>query len=181
MRAQGRIEDDGKGRWPANLIHDGSDEVLAAFPETTSGAVKPGTVAAADENRTSYGQFDGYEMKPRNKDSGSAARFFYCAKASKADRGDGNTHPTVKPTALMQYLVRLVTPPGGLVMDPFMGSGSTGKACIREGFRFVGIDMTPEYVEIARLRITHEWTVMTAAAEAASAPSPQRDLFEEVA
>ncbi len=108
------------GRWPANLIHDGSDEVLAAFPG------------------------DG---------DSSAARFYYAAKASKSDRGDGNTHPTVKPTDLMRYLCRLVTPPGGVVLDPFMGSGSTGKAAILEGFQFVGIDMTPEYVEIARGRV----------------------------
>ena len=122
-------------------------------------------------------------------DSGSAARFFYCAKASKADRdegldgmeerpagvmdddayvwpmnGDGsprnkkveprrNHHPTVKPTALMRYLCRLVTPPGGIVLDPFAGSGSTGKACALEGFRFIGIEREAEYCEIARARI----------------------------
>lgn len=104
------------GRWPANLIHDGSEPAAML---------------------------------------GEAARFFYCAKASKADRGDGNTHPTVKPTELMRYLVRLVTPPGGVVLDPFMGSGSTGKAALLEGFKFLGIDMTAEYVEIARARIQY--------------------------
>ncbi|WP_369797853.1 DNA methyltransferase [Cupriavidus sp. UYPR2.512] len=89
-----------------------------------------------------------------------------------------NNHPTVKPTDLMAYLCRLVTPPGGLVLDPFMGSGSTGKAAMREGFRFVGIDMTPEYVEIARARIAHELSVIeTAVAEA----SRQADLFGEAA
>lgn len=81
------------------------------------------------------------------------ARFFYCPKASKKDREEGNIHPTVKPADLMRYLVRLVTPDGGTVLDPFMGSGSTGKAAVSEGFRFIGIDMTPEYVEIARARI----------------------------
>lgn len=81
------------------------------------------------------------------------ARFFYCAKASKADRGSDNTHPTVKPTDLMRYLCRLVTPPGGLILDPFMGSGSTGKAAMLEGFRFVGIDVTEEYIDVARARI----------------------------
>ena len=116
-------------------------------------------------------------------DSGSAARFFYCAKASRADRNEGlagmpervvsvwggdeddlsagkkatrptaNSHPTVKPTNLMRYLCRLVTPPGGLVLDPFAGSGSTGKAAMLEGFRFIGIDLTPEYVAIAERRI----------------------------
>ena len=103
------------GRWPANLIHDGTDEVTEL--------------------------------------TGDAARFFYCAKASKTDRGEGNTHPTVKPTDLMAYLCRLVTPPGGVVLDPFMGSGSTGKACVREFFDFIGIDLDPAYVEIAKQRI----------------------------
>jgi site-specific DNA-methyltransferase (adenine-specific) len=140
------------GRWPANLIHDGSDEVVGLL--------------------------------------GSAARFFYCAKASKRDRDEGcdglpqtikqsvahgdkrhgtlpytnepremkprprgNHHPTVKPTALMRYLCRLVTPPGGTVLDPFMGSGSTGKAAMLEGFRFIGIEREAEYVEIAKARI----------------------------
>jgi len=104
------------GRWPANLIHDGTE---------------PADLL------------------------GEAARFFYCAKASKSDRGAENNHPTVKPTDLMRYLCRLVTPPGGVVLDPFMGSGSTGKAAILEGFRFIGIDMTAEYVEIARARIQY--------------------------
>jgi DNA modification methylase len=86
-------------------------------------------------------------------DSGSAARFFYCAKASKADRSEGNTHPTVKPTDLMRYLCRLVTPPGGIVLDPFMGSGSTGKAAMLDGFRFIGIEREAEYLEIAKQRM----------------------------
>jgi site-specific DNA-methyltransferase (adenine-specific) len=83
----------------------------------------------------------------------SAARFFYCAKASKADRGGDNKHPTVKPTDLMRYLCRLVTPPGGVVLDPFTGSGSTGKAATLEGFRFIGIEREAEYVQIAKARI----------------------------
>lgn len=87
---------------------------------------------------------------------GAAARFFYCAKASKKDRGEGNNHPTVKPTDLMAYLCRLVTPPGGVILDPFMGSGSTGKAAMREGFRFIGIEMDAEYLAIAEARIAHE-------------------------
>ncbi|STB73759.1 prophage DNA methylase [Citrobacter koseri] len=114
-----------QGRWPANLIHDGSDEVVSILP-------------------------------------GNSARFFYCAKASRKDRNEGlegipspqqNHHPTVKPTDLMRYLCRLVTPPGGTVLDPFMGSGSTGKAAVLEGFRFIGIEREPEYIEIARQRI----------------------------
>ena len=84
---------------------------------------------------------------------GEAARYFYCAKANKKDRGEGNTHPTVKPTDLMRYLCRLVTPPGGVVLDPFMGSGSTGKAAGLEGFSFVGIEREQSYLEIAEKRI----------------------------
>ena len=130
-----------KGRWPANLIHDGSDEATEGM--------------------------------------GDASRYFYCAKASKRDRDEGvagvagvagvgalrdggresqprkNHHPTVKPTDLMAYLCRLVTPPGGTVLDPFNGSGSTGKAAVREGFNYIGIELDPDYAEIARSRIEH--------------------------
>lgn len=105
-------------RWPANLIHDGSQIVVGHFPE-------------------------------------GSARFFYCPKAGKRDRGSSNKHPTVKPTDLMRYLCRLVTPPGGTVLDPFTGSGSTGKAAVMEGFRFQGIEREPEYADIARARISH--------------------------
>lgn len=128
------------GRWPANLIHDGSEEVVSCFPT------------------------DGKQ---------SAARFFYCPKASKADRensettkggdtpcagaarngGRRNNHPTVKPTQLMRYLCRLITPPGGTVLDPFTGSGSTGKAATLEGFRFIGCELSEEYAKIAEARI----------------------------
>jgi site-specific DNA-methyltransferase (adenine-specific) len=139
------------GRWPANLIHDGSEEVVGLFPDvgkSTGGGKKNGDkfcggFAPSGEDVIGYG------------DSGSAARFFYCAKASKADRGEGNTHPTVKPTDLMRYLCRLVTPPGGIVLDPFMGSGSTGKAAILEGFQFIGIEREAEYLAIAEARISH--------------------------
>jgi DNA modification methylase len=86
-------------------------------------------------------------------DSGSAARFFYCPKASKKDRNEGNNHPTVKPTALMAYLCRLITPTGGVVLDPYMGSGSTGKAAVREGFSFVGCELDKDYFQIATARI----------------------------
>lgn len=85
----------------------------------------------------------------------SAARFFYCAKASKADRGDGNNHPTVKPTDLMRYLCRLVTPPDGIVLDPFAGSGSTGRGAVLEGFQFIGIEREIQYVEIAWARVAN--------------------------
>jgi len=154
------------GRFPSNLIHDGSQEVLDLFPET----------------------------KPKE----SAARFFYCAKASKKDRNEGcgemekktdseatnrkegspgldwndgkggnafagasssrgtdrqNHHPTVKPTSLMAYLCRLITPPNGVVLDPYMGSGSTGKAAVREGFSFVGCEIDADYYKIAKARV----------------------------
>jgi len=94
-------------------------------------------------------------MRPRQRrlDSGSAARFFYCAKTSKKERGLGNVHPTVKPLALMRYLCRLVTPPDGIVLDQFAGSGSTLIAAEMEGFRWMGIEKMPEYVKIAEARI----------------------------
>ncbi|VTS03330.1 DNA-methyltransferase [Tuwongella immobilis] len=87
---------------------------------------------------------------------GAAARYFYSAKITAKDRGDGNNHPTVKPTGLMRWLCRLITPPGGTVLDPFTGSGSTGKAAILEGFHFTGIEQDPNYVTIARRRIDAE-------------------------
>ena len=136
------------GRWPANLIHDGSDEVVELFPHTTSGQLKT-------KSKASGWNGDGGKVEWTGAcgDSGSAARFFYCAKANKKDREEGNSHPTVKPTELMRYLCRLVTPPGGVVLDPFMGSGSTGKAAVLEGFEFIGIEREAEYLEIARNRI----------------------------
>ncbi len=164
------------GRWPANIIHDGSAEVLAGFPQTGPSSSKP-TVnfVSGSVLRKRSGGYD--------EPAGSAARFFYCAKASKKDRDEGldgfeererptmgsgiggqpnqklqnnrNHHPTVKPTELMRYLCRLVTPPNGVILDPFLGSGSTGKAAIYEGFQFVGFDLSAEYVEISRARIEY--------------------------
>ncbi len=176
-----RAEREGEalGRWPANLIHDGSDEVLEAFPNAPGQQRDTGPMFA----RTTqvYGDFDGVSEHRARGDSGSAARFFYCAKATREDRNDGldsgpvpavsagatmrdretanwsarngNHHPTVKPTDLMRYLCRLVTPAGGLVLDPFMGSGSTGKAAVLEGFQFIGIEQDPVYAAIAEARI----------------------------
>jgi hypothetical protein len=138
------------GRWPANLIHDGSDEVVGLFPVTHgAGTFRRGKKRA-----------DGFlsalpietEQKPAIDGGGSTARFFYVAKCSKKDR-EGSTHPTMKPTDLMRYLCRLVTPPEGIVLDPFMGSGSTGKAAMLEGFQFIGIERDAEYFEIATNRI----------------------------
>ncbi|MFM0432351.1 DNA methyltransferase [Paraburkholderia aspalathi] len=193
------------GRWPANLIHDGSPEVLEQFPDAPGQLADASSSSSSRKTQNVYGAMargngrDGeasanatystaggtnFAMKPgaRRLDSGSAARFYYCAKASRADRNEGiggsdapaveteatmrdreradwpqrngNHHPTVKPTELMRYLVRLITPPGGTVLDQFMGSGSTGKACMFEGFNFIGIDMTSEYVAIAEARIS---------------------------
>jgi site-specific DNA-methyltransferase (adenine-specific) len=179
------------GRFPAHLIHDGSEEVLEVFPVTTSGGGNGArsecpNVCMSGKN---YARVTTDGQPPSN---GSAARFFYCAKATRRDREEGcdgmpesiyntsvqragqtlgeenangrgshtrpyarNHHPTVKSTPLMRYLCRLVTPPGGLVLDPFCGSGSTGKAAVLEGFRFLGIEEDPEYCRIARRRIAY--------------------------
>ncbi len=179
----GNITAHALGRWPANLIHDGSDEVTAAFPQAP-GQLADASSSSSRKTQNVYGAMKrgngreneasadsdndgvvGFKMKPgaRRADAGSAARFFYCAKASKSDRNEGvppdadgkpgNIHPTVKPTALMRYLCRLVTPPGGIVLDPFMGSGSTGKAAVAEGFNFIGVEQDPKYVAIAKARL----------------------------
>ncbi len=161
------------GRWPANVIHDGSDEVLAAFPEAP-GQLADASSSSKRKKQNVYGAMRrgrgdepsadsenegivGFKMRPgaRRLDAGSAARFFYCPKASKTDRNDGavNNHPTVKPTELMRYLCRLVTPPGGRILDPFAGSGSTGRAAVLEGFGFVGIEQDESYAALAEARI----------------------------
>lgn len=140
------------GRWPANLIHDGSDEVVSCFPRSDSPWIGNPNVGKKG-GATFGGTAQKVETKPEYRDVGSAARFFYAAKASKKDRDDGNAHPTVKPTDLMAYLCRLVTPAGGVVLDPFMGSGSTGKAAIREGFRFIGAEREAAYYAIAEARL----------------------------
>lgn len=188
------------GRWPANFIHDGSDEVVELFPDT--GMAKPERIGK--KGGSGFGFFD--DNKTANTQGrwpadsgGSASRFFYCAKASKKDRNAGlddfagkeigvkgnglartcatcgsstlqgcecpdrtyvnptraNHHPTVKPTDLMRYLVKLVTPPNGTVLDPFTGSGSTGKAAMLEGFNFIGCELDPDYIAIANARIKH--------------------------
>lgn len=168
-----------RGRWPANLIHDGSDEVLGAFP-FASGA--KADVHGHEASASTLNMFDDFAARepstPRDA-GGSAARFFYTAKASRSDRNEGladpgpqfaagrlphdaeriesakrgNHHPTVKPTELMRYLCRLVTSAGGVVLDPFMGSGSTLKAAELEGFSAIGIELDADYIAIARRRI----------------------------
>ena len=173
-----------QGRFPANLMHDGSQEVLDLFPESKGGHWS--YKQAKDGGLYEHGLKD-LEDGGSDKQGGSAARFFYCPKATKKDRDEGcdeletkekpahmrtgngtgdtsmtdgfqatqrkNTHPTVKPTELMRYLCRLITPPGGTVLDPFNGSGSTGKAALKEGFNYIGIEKEAEYLRIAEARI----------------------------
>lgn len=131
------------GRWPANLIHDGSDEVLAAFPETASGDHSGNYTRHTSKTANTYGERAAIP-ETRAGDSGSAARFFYSSKADAEDR-IGSKHPTVKPLDLMQYLCRLVTPPGGTVLDLFAGTGTTGEAAWREGFKAILIEREAEY------------------------------------
>lgn len=137
------------GRWPANLIHDGSDEVVGLFPEATSGT-PCGTRKAT--TGFSSGITPGAMELTGFGDSGSAARFFYCAKADASERRNSR-HPTIKPVALMRYLVRLVTPPGGLVLDPFGGSGTTAEAARLEHCRFLLMELSPEYCADAAERL----------------------------
>jgi DNA modification methylase len=155
--ADGNITPERIGRWPANVMHDGSDEVVDGFPQQKSGSRSAGV-----RKGMGFHGADGDGGPAIEGSSGSAARFFYVPKASKSDREDGmsrasggraNNHPTVKPTELMRYLCRLVTPEGGIVLDPFTGSGSTGRGAMLEGFRFIGIEMDPGYREIALARI----------------------------
>ena len=139
------------GRFPANVMHDGSEEVVSGFPNTKSTKGNPRT--ASIKNQTRLNNSEEVFVNCEYDDEGSAARFFYCPKVSKSERGEDNTHPTVKPQELMKYLCRLVTPKGGTVLDPFMGSGSTGMAAKDEGFEFIGIEREKEYFEIAEKRI----------------------------
>jgi site-specific DNA-methyltransferase (adenine-specific) len=165
QRNKKEFQQNPQGRFPANLIHDGSQEVLDLFPETKS-AGKARAGGEADQGGSGgllgVGNHQGNGMR-YGDNGGSAARFFYCPKASKKDRNEGceklekgNNHATVKPNALMAYLCRLITPPNGVVLDPYMGSGSTGKAAVREGFSFVGIELDEDYFEIAKARVTAE-------------------------
>ena len=185
------------GRWPANFIHDGSDEVVALFPDSKGALapVKSGQKGFGGEIYNKYKTAGDDGATFYNDGDGSAARFFYCAKASKRDRNEGldgfeevqitggggltaelrddgsletasadgkygsikakkaNHHPTVKPTTLMQYLITLVTPKGGIVLDPFLGSGSTAKAAVLSGFKWIGCEITPEYWPIIEARV----------------------------
>lgn len=173
------------GRWPANVV---LDEDAAALLNEASGELTSNSGTPFRENgttRNALGVFAGRDAPGYYGDSGGASRFYYTAKASRAERNAGldtrplaqrddgrdpdlpggnnprnrgarlvaNSHPTVKPLDLMQWLCRLVTPKGGLILDPFTGSGSTGRAAVAEGFRFLGIELSDEYASIARARI----------------------------
>ena len=143
--------DGSKGRWPANVVHDGSPDVVESFARY--GDRGPGYWS---------GETFGFQTKQRKRDrgerfgtdSGTAARFFYCAKAGEDDRMESE-HPTVKPVALMRWLVRLVTPPKGRVLDPFAGTGTTGMACLREGFDCLLIEREDQYLADIRRRLEH--------------------------
>jgi site-specific DNA-methyltransferase (adenine-specific) len=152
---------DVNGRFPANIIFD---EEAGKILDEQSGTTKSTKRGAHNNKKTEHTNTYTppqamYSDANTYGDDGGASRFFYCPKASKKDRNEGNTtnqHPTVKPTDLCAYLIRLVTPKGGVVLDPFMGSGSMGKAAIREGMNFIGIEREEEYMEIAKSRIEHE-------------------------
>ena len=160
-KSEDPINTPASGRFPANLIHDGSEEVMELFPHTQSGS-NNFKQSSSKEKNGNQGSAYGAESRPDGTemisygDQGSAARFFYCSKASKEDRGKGNDHPTVKPTDLMRYLIRLVTPKGGICLDPYMGSGTTGKGCKLENFSFIGIEDVKGSFDVAKKRIDAE-------------------------
>lgn len=210
-RTSGQARPVTSGRFPANFIHDGSNEVVGLFPVT---GPSKASQRGANRNGQVYGTYKLHDtVRGHDDQGGSAARFFYAAKASRSEREAGleelearrkvfngqsghsagmapgsvedkftttpsaNFHPTVKPIALMRYLCRLVTPPSGIVLDPFTGSGTTGCAATLEGFGFVGIERESEYAEIARRRIEH-WRASLGNIEVED--DSQGQLFEEV-
>ncbi|WP_440061504.1 DNA-methyltransferase [Pseudomonas syringae] len=191
------------GRWPANLIHDGSDVVRAAFPDAAGqqGDLKSHGTCRQSPNEIFGGMRPALDHAARVESDESAARFFYCAKTTRADRHEGlidpgpqfkqgttlrkvqvtetrgNNHPTVKPTELMAYLLRLVTPSGGKTLDPFMGSGSTGKAAVLEGFDFIGIEQEAAYMAIAEARISYAHAKSLLAQHESALKEQQLNLF----
>lgn len=148
--------DGSQGRWPSNVLLDECaaemlDEQTGDLGKSAGGGMKDFSKSELFQGKASKNKTDSTGFG----DSGGASRFFYVAKASKRERGPDNAHPTVKPVKLMEYLVKLITPPGGVVLDPFMGSGTTGVACKRLGFKFIGIEREEQYIEIAKRRIEH--------------------------
>lgn len=170
----GNVTPERSGRWPANVI---LDESQAAALDAQSGVSKSGKQAGtrsasrvATQGAVNGGTQGGYNfaggsVMPGYSDTGGASRFFYVAKAPKSERPvvDGTAHPTVKPLALMRWLIRLVTPPGGCVVDPFAGSGTTLEAAYLEGMESIGVEMTPEY-----------WPLIEARIERSASPADQK-------
>ncbi len=193
------------GRWPGNLVHDGSEQVVAYFPESPG---QQGNITSSEKMRVSengiYGKMNAAHDFAARRDPGTASRFFYCAKptraerhegmnysatktshgatmrqienAFKADHDSGNTHPTIKPKTLMRWLVRMITPPNGVCLDPFTGSGTTGIACMEEGVGFVGIERELSYSRIANARISHAHQTVSGKPSAASAKRSAAEL-----
>ena len=154
--------DPNTGRFPSHLVlshsphcTDEQCDIECAIDQLDrqSGTLTSGSRASGVRKGVGYHGGKGDGGPAIDASSGGASRFFYCAKISPSERGEGNNHPTVKPQKLMRYLARLITPPGGTVLDPFMGSGSTGMAALSEGFQFIGIEREPEYFEIAQKRV----------------------------
>ena len=170
------------GRFPANIIHDGSEEVEKEFSKYIAPGQQQATTGLEEKKQKVYGKYAKViATTPRVDDTTSPSRFFYCAKASTEERnfgvsGEGNIHSTIKPVALMRWLVRLCTPPQGVVLDPFCGSGTTGCACKQEGFDFIGIDQDEKYCEISRERIA-AWDPENFAAMKSESPS-QYNMFD---
>ncbi len=185
------------GRFPANIIHDGSNEVVSLFPDSKgAGGSIPNSKITGYGKNIGDGTYEYYggDRKVFESGSGSASRFFYSAKASKKDRDEGldafelgrNTHPTVKPTELMQYLIRLVAPKGATILDCFMGSNSTGKAAMFENrernanYKFIGIELTDEYLPICEARIEYAINKYEYDEKVERARTGQISLFDEL-
>lgn len=151
--AEYRTEAHPQGRWPSNVILDEAAGEMLDLQAGISRSVKLNTVQQSREPRSKGAERERIRIDEGYEDFGGASRFFYCAKASQSERGQGNDHPTVKPIALMRYLVRLVTPPAGIVLDPFVGSGTTGLAALIEGFGCVLCELLPDHIGIIRARL----------------------------
>ncbi len=149
-----RVNGSDEGRWPANVM---LDEEAGAMLDAQAGERSSGAFPAKRRGigycEGGGGTNSGTLGDRRESNSGGASRFFYCPKASSSDRESGNSHPTVKPTELMRWLCRLITPEGGVILDPFMGSGSTLKAAALEGFSGIGIEIDPAWYAIAQARV----------------------------
>lgn len=202
-RVSNRIPSEKLGRWPANVCHDGSDEVLDAFAAYGErGAVAPVHTRGADKFRNTYGTFAGNVDEAGSTfhgDSGSAARFFYSSKATQGERifecrtcgahtvgrpdcghDDMRTHPTVKPPALMKWLVELITPPGGLVLDPFAGTGTTALAAREAGMQSLSIEADSFHVRDIGVRLGIPVDELLSASVAATPVDhgAQADMFQ---